>query len=174
MYRFLFFALFLLASLFGLARGVGLWFDASDANGHSSLPMAATGQQKSMEINGEETTIRRDGAGRFYLSAQANGRDVRFLIDTGADIVALTVDEAENLDVNFDRASFEPVTQTASGVGMGQHVKIDRITIGEHEFRDIDALVVDGLETNLLGQSFIRQLGDIELRDDTMVIHHNA
>ncbi len=174
MYRFLFFALFVVAALFGMAKGVGMWFESSDNGGQNATMATSAGVEKSMETSGDETTIRRDGSGRFYLTAQANGRDARFLIDTGADTVALTLEEAENLDVKFDRASFEPITQTASGMGMGQHVKIDQIMIGEHEFRDVDALVIDGLETNLLGQSLIRQLGKVEMRDDTMVIHHEA
>lgn len=174
MHRFLFFSLLLLAGLFGIAKGVGIWFDSSDSSSHSSLLMSGPPRPNDMESDGEETTLHRDGSGRFYLTAQANGRDVRFLVDTGADVVALTLDEAEDLDVKFDRANFQPITQTASGTGMGQRVKIDQLTIGDHEFRDIDALVVDGLETNLLGQSLIRQLGSVEMRQDTMVIHHSA
>jgi len=174
MHRFLFFSLFLLAALFGVAKGVGIWFDSSDSTSHSSLLTSTGPHPNDMESNGEETTLRRDGSGRFYLTAQANGRDVRFLVDTGADIVALTPEEAESLGVKFDRANFQPITQTASGMGMGERVKIDELTIGDHEFRDIDALVVDGLETNLLGQSVIRQLGSVEMRQDTMVIHHSA
>jgi aspartyl protease family protein len=174
MYRLLFFSLFLLAGLFGVAKGVGIWFDSSDAHSHSTLLTAAGSKPSDMETRGDETILHRDGSGRFFLNAQANGRDVRFLIDTGADTVALTLDEAEDLDVKFDRANFQPITQTASGMGMGQHVKIDQLTIDDHEFRDIDALVVDGLETNLLGQSVIRQLGNIEMRQDTLVIHHSV
>jgi aspartyl protease family protein len=175
MYRILFFSLFLLAGLFGVAKGVGIWFDSSDPASHSSLlKSAAPGGPKEMETKGDETTLRRDGSGRFYLTAQANGRDTRFLVDTGADVVALSLDEAESLDVKFDRANFQPITQTASGTGMGERVKIERLTIGDHEFRDVDAVVVDGLETNLLGQSIIHQLGTVEMRQDTMVIHHNA
>lgn len=174
MYRFLFMSLFIVAALFGLAKGVGMWFEASDQGGSESTAIAAAAPEKSMETNGEETTIRRDGSGRFYLTAQANGRDAQFLVDTGADVVALTLDEAENLGVRFDRTSFEPVTQTASGMGMGQHVKIDQLMIADHEFRDVDALVIEGLETNLLGQSLIRQLGNVEIKEDTMVIRHSA
>ena len=174
MHRFLFFSLFLLAALFGMAKGVNIWFNNSESGGHSSLLMGGAPAPKDMETKGDETTLHRDGSGRFFMSAQANGRDTRFLVDTGADIVALTTDEAESLDVKFDRANFQPIAKTASGTGMGEHVTIERLTIGDHEFRDVDALVVEGLDMNLLGQSIIHQLGTVEMHDDTMVIHHNA
>ncbi|MGE3690574.1 MAG: TIGR02281 family clan AA aspartic protease [Novosphingobium sp.] len=174
MYRFLFFSLFVVATLFGTAQVVGAWFDSAGEDGSTHVVTTGAGPEKSMETSGDETTIRRDGSGRFFLTAQANGRDARFLIDTGADIVALTLEEAEDLGVKFDKTSFEAITQTASGVGMGQHVTIDQLMIADHEFRNVDAVVIEGLQTNLLGQSMIRQLGNVEMREDTMVIRHGA
>ena len=123
---------------------------------------------------GEETVIRRDDSGQFYLNAHANGRETRFLVDTGADFVALSLEEAESLGVDFDRANFEAITKTASGTGMGQRVTIGQLTIAEKEFRDVEAVVIDGLETNLLGQSLLRELGQIEMHGDEMVIRHVA
>ena len=40
-----------------------------------------------------------------------------------------------------------------------------------HEVRNVDAVVVEGLPTNLLGQSVLRRLGKVELSGDRMVIH---
>ena len=115
--------------------------------------------------------LRRDGSGQFRLVASANGSDVAFLVDTGADMVAITEAEAENLGIMLVDGDFEPMAQTASGVGYGAAVRLDELVVAGQEFRDVDAVVMRGLSTNLLGQSVLRKLGKVELRGDSMVIH---
>ncbi len=118
------------------------------------------------------TVIDRDASGQFYINVLVNGEEVNFLIDTGADAVALTVEDAERIGLDIDPESFEPVSQTASGIGYGAIVQLDRIELGSDEFRGIDAMVIDGLGTNLLGQSVLGRLGKVELQGDRMIIHH--
>jgi len=55
----------------------------------------------------EKTEIARDESGQFRLTAQVNGQDARFLVDTGADMVALTVEDARNLGIDFDPGDFQ-------------------------------------------------------------------
>jgi aspartyl protease family protein len=124
-------------------------------------------------VSDEETQIARDESGQFRLTAQVNGQDTRFLVDTGADMVALTVDDAKDLGIDFDPENFAPVGRSASGVAMGAVVHIDRFQLGDAEFRDVDAIVLEGLGTNLLGQSLLRRLGKVEMRGDRMVIRHS-
>ncbi|MEO6716493.1 MAG: TIGR02281 family clan AA aspartic protease [Novosphingobium sp.] len=144
---------------------------ADQASGKSTVnAMAASARHSD---NSEETEIARDATGQFHLTAQVNGRDARFLVDTGADLVALTVDDAKDLGVDFDPDSFEPIGRSASGVARGAVVKLDRFQVGEEEFRDVDAIVLEGLETNLLGQSLLRRLGKVEMRGDRMVLRHS-
>jgi aspartyl protease family protein len=116
--------------------------------------------------------LQRDGSGQFHLTAQIDGQDARFLVDTGADVVALTVEEAERLGYPVDPESFVPMMQTASGTGNGTIVHLDRMEVAGAEFHDIDAVVMDGLPVNLLGQSVLGQLGQVSLEGDRMVIRH--
>ncbi len=127
---------------------------------------AGTGSQ-----DGGEMVLRRDSSGQFSLVAQVNGEDVTFLVDTGADVVALTVEDAQQLGLDVDPESFEAVGQTASGIGYGTPVRLERIEVGGEQFNDVEAVVMDGLTTNLLGQSVLRRLGRVELQGDRMVIH---
>ena len=120
---------------------------------------------------GGRTVLRRDGSGQFHLTAQVNGQDARFLVDTGADVVALTIEDAEALNVDFSQSQFEEITRTASGPGMGQMVVLDRLEVGGMEFTNVSAIVVEGLEVNLLGQSILKRMGKVELSGDRMVIH---
>ena len=118
----------------------------------------------------DQTVIRRDSSGQFFLTAEVNGQTGRFLIDTGADVLALTVDDAAEFGIDVEPSSFQPITQTASGPGHGVPVTIDRLVVAGKELENVRAIVVDGLETNLLGQSVLRQLGRIELHGNQMVI----
>lgn len=114
--------------------------------------------------------LQRDGSGQFHLTAQVDGQDTQFLVDTGADIVALTVGEAQRLGYPVDPASFVPLMQTASGTGNGAIVHLARMEVAGVEFHDIDAVVMDGLPGNLLGQTILAKLGQVSLEGDRMVI----
>ncbi len=115
-------------------------------------------------------TLNRDGSGQFTLRADVNGSEVEFLVDTGADMVALTEEEAANLGILPDEEEFLPTMQTASGTGYGAPVTLDEVEIAGQRLHDVEAVVVKDLGTNLLGQSALRQLGGIELKGDKMVI----
>ncbi len=120
-----------------------------------------------------EIQIPRDSSGQFHLRAKVNGAEERFLIDTGADVVALTVEAAESAGLPVDPANFTAIMQTASGEGLGARFRVDDFEVGGKHFRDLDVVVMEGLETNLLGQSVLRKFGKVELRGDRMVISHD-
>ena len=143
--------------------------DADSASSGPDAPAPAQSTQAAVP-DGEAMVLRRDGSGQFHITALVEGQDVRFLVDTGADIVALTIDEAEQLGLPVDPGSFQPIMQTASGVGYGAPVTIASLEVGGQEFRGVPAVVIEGLTVNLLGQSVLRQLGKVELSGDRMVI----
>ena len=120
--------------------------------------------------SGDELVLERGGNGQFHLTAQVDGHETEFLVDTGADTVALTVDEAERLGFPIDRDSFEPLMKTASGTGYGTMIRLSTLEVAGGDFHDVEAAVIDGLEVNLLGQSVLGQLGEVRLEGDRMVI----
>lgn len=119
---------------------------------------------------GGDTELQRDRSGQFHLTARVNGEDTLFLVDTGADVVALTVADAQRLGIVVDPASFQPLMRTASGTGRGAIVELRSIEVAGHEFRNVTAVVMEGLGVNLLGQSVLGRLGGLELSGDRMVI----
>ena len=60
--------------------------------------------------------------------------------------------------------------RTASGTANGARVKLDRLVVSGQVLHDVEAVVVEGLGVNLLGQSALRQMGRVELQGDHMVI----
>lgn len=117
----------------------------------------------------EALLLRRDSSGQFHINATINGNDARFLVDTGADLIALTEDDAQELGLPV--GEMQPILQTASGVGYGAPVMIDELVVAGVELHNVQAIVAQGLTTNLLGQSVLRKLGAVSLQGDRMVIH---
>jgi|GEM_PF-1223935 len=155
-----------------LAQGAGT-FTAGQSNTDAAAdaPSVAGSKAPTSSDTSDALEIHRDSGGQFRLNAGVNGQEAGFLVDTGADTVALTVSEAQRLGFDIDPDSFQAVGQTASGVGYGAPVTIESIEIAGSEVRNIDAVVMEGLEENLLGQSVLGQLEGVELRGDKMLIH---
>jgi aspartyl protease family protein len=106
--------------------------------------------------------------GHFYAEAQVNGARIRFLVDTGASIVALTPQDAQ-------RAGIALPSERATARGVGGDVEvipvtIDRLAIGTIEARDVRAAVAEELEVSLLGQSYLSRVGRVEISGDRMVL----
>lgn len=106
--------------------------------------------------------------GHFYADAMVNGAQVHFMVDTGASIVALTRDDAQ-------RAGIPLSGERAQAMGAGGAVEvvpitIERIAIGPLEARGVRGAVVDQLPVSLLGQSYLEEVGSVEIRGDRMVL----
>ena len=142
----------------------------ADAVQTMKLGGQAAGQPAKAGGFDDAMVLQRDRSGQFHVEAQVDGQSAEFLVDTGADIVALTVDEAGRLGYPVDPADFVPMMQTASGTGNGTIVHIGRMEVAGAEFHDIDAVVLDGLPVNLLGQTVLAKLGQVSLEGDRMVI----
>jgi len=112
--------------------------------------------------------IARAADGHFYVEAQVNGASVRFLVDTGASVVALTSADARRAGIALpsERAS----ARGAGGVVEVIPVTIDRVAIGPLEARDVRAAVADQLQVSLLGQSYLERVGSVEISGDRMVL----
>ena len=139
--------------------------------GAAPVALASAKPERQSAGTTEALLLERDASGQFHLEASVNGTPVEFLVDTGADIVALTEQAALNLGLNVSEGDFQPVMKTASGVGYGAQIKLDELEVAGERLRDVDAVVVKGLAVNLLGQSALRKLGSVQLKGDSMIIH---
>ena len=117
-----------------------------------------------------EVTLDRDPSGHFATTATVNGQTLRFVVDTGADIVALTVDDARRAGIYVDPSRFAVIAEGASGPVKGQEITLARIEVAGRTVENVRGAVLEGLGTNLLGQSVLTELGGVEMKGDKMVL----
>ena len=120
--------------------------------------------------NGGELVLNRSPSGHFETDASVNGQSLPFVVDTGADVVALTIDDARRAGLYVDPTTFKVIAEGASGPVRGQAIMLDRIEVNGHIVEHVRGAVLEGLGQNLLGQSVLTQLGGIEMTGDKMVL----
>ncbi|KAA3625045.1 MAG: TIGR02281 family clan AA aspartic protease [Proteobacteria bacterium] len=100
-----------------------------------------------------------DPQGFFHADGAINGRTVRFLIDTGANTVAMSSRTARDIGLDLSQGQ-RGVARTASGIVGIVGVKLDEVTVGSITLYNVSAGVVDGDHPPqpLLGASFLNQV----------------
>lgn len=148
-----------------IAAGVGIGLMLPAARHPAPVPVAALPADAR-----QPTVLARESNGHFYTAADVNNEPIRFVVDTGATTVALTVADARRAHITVDPNQFEPVGMGAGGVVRGQRVHVDGLVLEGKRATDFTALVLDGLTVSLLGQSYLKTLDQVEIKGDTMTL----
>jgi aspartyl protease family protein len=102
-----------------------------------------------------EIVVTAGPGGHFTPEGSINGRPVRFIVDTGATLVALGRDEAQRLRLDLGAAR-PGISRTANGTVPVQLLTLARVRVGEVELARVDAVVMpQALPYVLLGNSFL-------------------
>jgi aspartyl protease family protein len=122
------------------------------------------------QIAPDKITLNRAVDGHFYADLDVNYGKVRFLVDTGASMVALTGDDAQKLGLTWNDVELETIARGASGDVRGKLVMIDKMQIGNFQANNVRAAIIpQGLDVSLLGQSFLARVGSVNIQNDKMV-----
>ena len=138
-----------------------------NADKPSGRPQAAAATTPSVSGVANQR-ITRSLDGHFYVTAQVNGVPIRFMIDTGASMVALSAEDADRANVPLDGEV--GIARGAGGDVEMTRTRIDSITVGGLTARAVRGAVLDQLDHSLLGQSFLSQLQSVEISGDTMTL----
>lgn len=136
----------------------------------AAAEVAGTPQVAVTSGYGAELELDRDPSGHFRTEAAVNGQTLPFVVDTGADIVALTIDDARRIGIYVDPTSFTVIAEGASGPVRGKEIILDRVEIAGRRIENVRGAVLEGLGRNLLGQSVLTKLGEVEMKGDKMVL----
>lgn len=124
-----------------------------------------------VRYSGGATELRRASDGHFYAGVTVGTRPVTMLVDTGASVIALTGRDAREAGLHWNPAKLEVVAQGAGGEVRGVAVTLDRVVLGGHEARGVEAVIIpDGLPISLLGQSFLRAIEPVRIERDRMIL----
>lgn len=104
-------------------------------------------------------TLAPDERGHYFVDGQINGVHVRFLVDTGATLIALSGDEALRMGIPYQSGQ-----RTFSIVADGRRVpsylvKLDSVRVGDITLYGVEATVKEGpgMGAALLGMSFLNR-----------------
>jgi aspartyl protease family protein len=110
-----------------------------------------------------------DPAGHFLTTGNINGVSVRFLVDTGASMIALGPNDAIRMGVDASKGQ-RGITNTANGQAVVSRVKLDSVRVGEIVLNNVDALVhQQDMPVVLLGMSFLNRM-EMQRDGDSMTL----
>jgi aspartyl protease family protein len=115
----------------------------------------------------QRSVLAADASGHFIAEGAINGGPVRFVVDTGATVVALPAREAVRLGIDY-RKGRTGTTLTAGGAVPVYRVTLDRVKVGAIELHSVEGLVIEqGLDIALLGMSFLSR---VEMRNEGQIM----
>jgi aspartyl protease family protein len=116
------------------------------------------------------TELKKDKSGHFRAKAGINGTDIHVLVDTGATVVALSYEDAEEVGLRPRHLDFKVPVSTANGTAKAAAVILDRVEIDGVEVEDVQGLVLPegALKGTLLGMSFLGRLSGFKVEDGVL------
>jgi len=109
--------------------------------------------------------------GHFYIRAEVNGEQVRFLADTGATDIVLSPKTARRIGFDPETLRFDRVYHTANGQGRGASVTLTTMKIGSLHMENVAASVNEAeMNQSLLGMRFFNRLKGYTVKDGLLTI----
>lgn len=106
---------------------------------------------------GQRIVLTADARGHFLPPGQINGREVQFMVDTGATSVALGESDARRINLKYESGQRVRVN-TANGQAVAHVVQLDSVRIGDVTVYGVEALVTpQSMSYVLLGNSFLNR-----------------
>tara|TARA_R110000868_G_scaffold268953_3_gene528354 strand:- start:15079 stop:15720 length:642 start_codon:yes stop_codon:yes gene_type:complete len=117
-----------------------------------------------------EVKVSRDNNNRYLTYATINGRRITVLVDTGANIVAMSGVHAQRLGIKYRQGLKSRVT-TASGVAAAYSLVLPSVTVGAITISGVEASVIEGNYPShvLLGMSYLSQV-DMQEQNGVMTL----
>ena len=118
----------------------------------------------------KRVAIQRGGRQEYLVAGTVNGLQVQFLVDTGANVVAMNSADARRLGIDYRLHGAPGAVQTAGGVVPAWSVTLDRVEVAGIVVRHVAASVIEGNHPAqlLLGMSW---LGHVSMREEHGVFY---
>ena len=159
-------------ALMGAVSAVGVAQAVSSFQTSSETPQLRAAIAVAPQVaQGSPASIAKASDGHYWAEAAVNGARVRFLVDTGASAVALTLADAQRLGIATDKLDYNYKVVTASGETRAAAVKLGRVSVAGAALNDVDAMVIEsGLESSLLGMTYLGRLASFEATRTALIL----
>jgi aspartyl protease family protein len=122
-----------------------------------------------VQTGADSIELRRGSDGHFHADLQVNGEPVRFMVDTGATDIVLSRRDAERVGLDPARLAYLGSARTANGEVTTASVRLGLVKFGDFTETKVPASVTGGgLDTSLLGMSFLDRFSHVEIDGDRM------
>jgi aspartyl protease family protein len=130
---------------------------------------ASVGGGSGAGAGGNRIVLTAGSGGHFFTLGQVNGKSVQMVVDTGATTVAISMNEAQRMGIDFKSGQMIRMS-TANGVIPGWLIKLNSVRVGEVSVHGVDAIVSSGsMPYVLLGNSFLTHF-QMTRANDQMVL----
>jgi aspartyl protease family protein len=132
----------------------------------AALSAGAVGANTSVAF-AASAEIRADALGHFLTTAYIDNQPIKVLVDTGASLVALSYEDAEEAGLRPWSLTFDLPISTANGQVAAARVMLNRVEIDNLLVRDVEAVVLPkgAYDGTLLGMSFLNKLSGFKVQD---------
>lgn len=106
-------------------------------------------------------TIIKDSRGMYRTSGRINGNSVDFLVDSGAQLVAMNTKHAESLGLAYSKTDPPVMVDTASGQSPAYVVVLNSVSVGSINVHNVKAIIIENdsyPKDVLLGMSFLKSV----------------
>ena len=110
--------------------------------------------------------------GHFFFEGQANGSDIRFMVDTGASVTTLTESDAARAGLSVGPRDFNRPFETANGTLMAATGRLAELRIGEAVLYDLEVAIApdEALGGSLFGMNGLNRFDRREATRDELIL----
>jgi len=101
------------------------------------------------QVDRSRVAVTKDASNRYATMATINGKRTKVLVDTGANVVAISSTQAKALGIDYQQGEKSSAV-TASGVASAFRVRLRTV--------DVSGIVVSGVEATIIEGDFPRQV----------------
>lgn len=126
-------------------------------------------------VEGTETHVPLSPDGHYWLQAEINGVQARFLVDTGATLTAISSGLAAKAGLQPRMGALPVQMQTANGSINAEMTAVDELRFGNVVARGLDAVIVPNLgDTNVVGMNMLSRLASWRVEGGMLILvpHH--
>jgi aspartyl protease family protein len=106
--------------------------------------------------------------GHFWVNAEVNGQQVRFLVDSGATVTTISREIADRAGIQPDGRAM--MTETANGNVLVDRGRIERLKLGPIERSDVGVAIARGDSINVIGMNVLSSLSRWSVENGTLVL----